>query len=260
MKTNNSNYEYLVLENLISKLSKQYDSLYNTTIENQFFIYRPINRKEYKNILNADIDDLEKQDEMVRTCLLYPEDYDLNNCLGGIPEKLYQEIKDKSYLSVEDMIMLIEMNKDEMELLDNQMTCLISAAFPSYKLEDIEKLDMIQFIKLYTRAEWILTNLKDMTINEDVIDILKQSINSNTEENEIEENNDLNVSNDENTHTSKRPRMTPEQIKEYKEFCKKFPEFNMATDYGFTGDIGPSYHKEPPAMRPGWGIPKKTIK
>ena len=78
MKTNNSNYEYLVLENLISKLSKQYDSLYYTTIENQFFIYRPINRKEYKNILNADIDELEKQDEMVRTCLLYPEDKEIN--------------------------------------------------------------------------------------------------------------------------------------------------------------------------------------
>lgn len=48
---------------------------------------------------------------------------------------------------------LIEAYREEMELLDTQMTCIISEAFPNYKLEEIEEWDMIKFCKMYSRAE-----------------------------------------------------------------------------------------------------------
>ena len=48
--------------------------------------------------------------------------------------------------------------------------------------------------------------------------------------------------------------MSPEQFKQYQEFCKKFPEFDMSTDYAFTGDSSLRFHADNPAERVGWGI------
>ena len=258
--SNTTNYEAIALDSLINKLSKQYDSLFFTELDNQLFIYRTINRKEYKDILKADMDTLDKQDEVCKLCILYPENFDIDNCDGGIPQQLYKEIIDKSCISIEDTIILLEMNRDEMSLLDNQMTCIIAEAFPSYKLEEIENMDMIQFTKLFSRAEWILTNFKNYNLDEDVIDLLSSSLQNKYSE-PIEEDNHIETQNQASTEnnkvTSNRAKMTPKQIKEYQEFCKKFPEFNMASDYAFTGDIGPGFDKRAPALRPGWGIPKK---
>lgn len=270
MKTNSSNsYEAIALDVLINKLTKQYDSLFFVELDEQLFIYRTINRKEYKDILRADIDDLEKQDQICKTCILYPENFNIEDCDGGIPQQLYKEIIEKSCILIEDMILLIEMNREEMDLLDNQMTCVIAEAFPSYKLEEIETMDMMQFIKLFTRAEWILNNFKDYKFNEDIVNLLSSSINNKKEENQnitYNEEKDKNenppnikkeVVNQE-SNNSNRKQMTTEQYREYQEFCKRFPEFNMASDYAFTGDAGIGFNKDAPALRPGWGIPKKT--
>lgn len=266
MKTNSSNsYEAIALDALINKLTKQYDSLFFVELDEQLFIYRTINRKEYKDILRADIDDLEKQDQICKTCILYPENFNIDDCDGGIPQQLYKEIIEKSCILIEDMILLIEMNREEMDLLDNQMSCVIAEAFPSYKLEEIESMDMIQFIKLFTRAEWILNNFKDHRFSEDIVNLLSSSISDKKEEKqnityneEKNESNDKIISPQQQDDKSNRKQMTPEQYREYQEFCKRFPEFNMASDYAFTGDSGIGFNRDAPALRPGWGITKKN--
>lgn len=70
---------------------------------------------------------------------MYPDNYDWDDCIGGIPNELCTEILDKSCVSLEDMGILLEMYREEMHELENQMTCIITKAFPAYKLEEIEK-------------------------------------------------------------------------------------------------------------------------
>lgn len=257
MKINtSSSYEAVALDSLISRLTKEYDSFFFTELDDQLFIYKPINRKEYKNILRADVDDLEKQDQVCKTCILYPENFNIDDCDGGIPEQLYKEIIEKSCILLEDMILLIEINREEMELLDNQMSCVISQAFPSYKLEEIESMDMMQFIKLFTRAEWILNNFKDHQFNEDIVNILSSGLEP--KEEKVQPVKETYKEEVEEEAPSNRKQMTPEQYKQYQEFCNKFPEFNMASDYAFTGDTGVGFNRDAPALRPGWGLPKKN--
>ena len=257
MKINNKNYNQLAFDAVVEKLSKEYDSIVCAEIMDEVFIYRPITRSEYRNIMTADIEDYEKQDLICSTCVLYPEEYDWDDCLGGIPNELCTEILDKSCVSLEDTGILLEMYREEMTELENQMVCIIAKAFPAYKLEEIEKLDNIKFTKLFTRAEWILENLDGLEVNMDVVEIINNALDKTEEviEEKRQENNNSENSEEINEQPkSNRPAMSPEQFKQYQEFCKKFPEFDMSTDYAFTGDSSLRFHADNPAERVGWGI------
>ena len=261
MKTNGKDYNQVAFDVIVEKLSNEYDNIIYTEIMGEIFIYRPITRYEYKNIMMADIEDIEKQDLICDTCVLYPDDYDWDDCIGGIPNELCTEILDKSCVSLEDMGILLEMYREEMHELENQMTCIITKAFPAYKLEEIEKMDTIKFTKLFTRAEWILENLDGLEVNTDVVEVInnalgksKKAINENKEAEEVTaETSDEEVKT-EQPQKSNRPAMSPEQYRQYQEFCKKFPEFDMRTDYAFTGDTGMNASTVNPAQRVGWGI------
>ncbi len=256
MKTNNKNYDQIAFDSIIDKLSKEYDNIICTNIMDEIFIYRPITRYEYKTIMTADIEDFEKQDLICDTCVLYPENYDWDDCLGGIPSELCNEILDKSCVSLEDMGILLEMYREEMNELENQMVCIISKAFPAYKLDEIEKLDTINFTKLFTRAEWILQNLDGLEVNNDVVELINIALGKTPEaSNEsIEDTGNNKEENKTEQPKSNRPAMSPEQFRQYQEFCKKFPEFDMSTDYAFTGDTGMSVSTVNPAQRVGWGL------
>lgn len=255
MKTNGKDYNQVTFEAVVDKLSKEYDNIICTEIMDEIFIYRPITRYEYKNIMMADIEDYEKQDLICDACVLYPEGYDWNDCIGGIPNELCTEILDKSCVSLEDMGILIEMYREEMQELENQMVCVIAKAFPGYKLEEIEKLDTIQFTKLFTRAEWILGNLDGLEVQTDVVSVINNALGKTKEVINENANNNAEESEEiEQPKKSNRPAMSPEQFKQYQEFCKKFPEFDMRNDYAFTGDMGMTVSTVNPAQRVGWGI------
>lgn len=256
MKNNNKNYDEIAFDSIMDKLYKEYDNIVCTNIMDELFVYRPISRHEYKAIMIADIEDYEKQDLICNTCVLYPENYDWEDCIGGIPAELCNEILDKSCVSLEDMGILIEMYREEMLELENQMVCIIAKAFPAYKISEIEKLDTINFTKLFTRAEWTLANLDGLEVNNDVVEIINNALGKTPEvsnESKEETGNNIEENNTEQPK-SNRPAMSPEQFKQYQEFCKKFPEFDMRTDYAFTGDKGMSASTVNPAQRVGWGI------
>ena len=140
--------------------------------------------------------------------------------------------------------------------VENQILCIITKAFPAYKISEIEKLDTINFTKLFTRAEWTLANLDGLEVNNDVVEIINNALGKTPEvsnESKEETGNTIEENNTEQPK-SNRPAMSPEQFKQYQEFCKKFPEFDMRTDYAFTGDTGMNVSTVNPAQRVGWGI------
>ena len=91
----------------------------------------------------------------------------------------------------------------------------------------------------------------------DVVEIINNALGKTEEviEEKKQENNNSENSEEINEQPkSNRPAMSPEQFKQYQEFCKKFPEFDMSTDYAFTGDSSLRFHADNPAERVGWGI------
>lgn len=250
MITNTSNYNtFSSLNSIIDKYANQYDDIDFVVIdENIWFIIRPISRNEYRKIYNDTImSNPEKKDIICKKCILYPTNFDFDNCAAGIPEQLYERIMEISYLELDSIISLIEINRSEMELLEHQMLCIISKMFPCYKYEEIENMNMIQICKLFTRAEWMFKNLNNSDYLLDIIEVTKNAISKNND-------NDINTTNNipnkqEDLNEKPVSKMTDEQRQALDDFYRKFPEFKKENDYVYTGKI---YHefKDPPALRP----------
>ena len=120
----------------------------------------------------------------------------------------------------------------------------------SDEIRELEEYQQSQFFDTSLYDNLIKTNLNTytnvLTLSE-IKEGKKNNIRVNIVWNNIEENNT-------EQPKSNRPAMSPEQFKQYQEFCKKFPEFDMRTDYAFTGDTGMNVSTVNPAQRVGWGI------
>lgn len=274
MKTRSvKNYNALnTLESLIEKYSKQYRNIETFAIDNDIFITRPLTRKEFKDInSNPVMSDIEKKDMICKTCILYPPNFDLDNCIASLPDELYEKIIDQSCIRQEDISELITIFRKEMEYIDNQMACIIVKAFPAYKIDEVENLDMIEFCRLFSKAEWVINNI---TENAEIIDLV-EAINNidETPAKQNKENTEEHVQVKEVEHTPTKPqrdenveydlpdtslddkpisRMTPEQRQAMDDFYRRYPQFDKSTDYAYTGRI-PHEYKDPPALRPNWG-------
>lgn len=182
---NNGQIDYM---SLINDLQDEYGTIYWNTIEGQVYIYRPLGRLEYKELLESEISDLDKEDAVCETCILHPENLNLDECPAGLPSQLFQLILKNSFLdSIESKKIVIAYHRNQMQQFDNQITCIINEAFPNYDIEEIENWDMSKTAKYLSRAEWKLNVLRQIPIDYEKSDqLMEQEWNtqhaSNTEE------------------------------------------------------------------------------
>ncbi len=153
---------------LFLKFCQEYRNVFMFHSDDQFFIYRALGRGEYKEILkNPALTDLDREEVICDTCVLYPEGYDWETCEAGLPTVMSTEILKKSYLTdLDERANLHAFYRSEMYDLDNQITCIIHEAFPQYEMEDIDKWDVEKTTKYLSRAEWILQNLRKAKVDE----------------------------------------------------------------------------------------------
>lgn len=269
---NDSNKQSLNLDQLIEEAFQKYDAVFFSEIDGQLFAYRPLGRKEYKDIVtNDNLDEWSKQDAICEAALIYPTDFDLDNCIAGIPDQLCNDIISKSCLDPESMLYLLHMNRQEANTLGSEMACIIAEAFPSYSIDEIESWNNFKFIKLYSQAEWVLKNMRDIHFQFDIIDYLADVAGISNEELV-----DMGIKDSEEVQqpvpqpavprqqTASQPqaqpqgkgngKMTPEQMKAYQDFVRQHPEFADAMQYdsAFTGFESQTADTVNPALRPGW--------
>ena len=61
------------------------------------FFYRPITRSEFKELnLTANTDVFAKEEALCSIAVIWPENYDFANTLGGLPSTLSEDIMSKS--------------------------------------------------------------------------------------------------------------------------------------------------------------------
>ena len=75
--------------------------IYMSDFNNQIFLWRPIRRKEYRDLQRVDgaKDEYYIEEAMCRTCVLWPEDYALHKITfgkAGVPTTLSQLIMERS--------------------------------------------------------------------------------------------------------------------------------------------------------------------
>lgn len=248
--TNKKRQAELDFDAIVKDLIAEHGTIFFANIDGNSFLYKPLNRKDYKAIVqNDNLTSFEKEDEVCAATILWPEDIDWDEIEAGIPSKLYKEILENSFLdSPESIAHLIEVYREELELLDIQMGCIISEAFPNYDIEEIEKWDMIKFCKMFTRAEWKLKNLRKIDDINDVAEYLKSaySSNNNVEEgespqHETQQNITPTQINEPTNHDSSKTvkvgtrEMSEDEYRQYQEMQRMFPEIDWGADTMYTG-------------------------
>lgn len=87
---------------MVSDWKARYDGeIYMSDFADQIFIWRPIRRKEYREIqrVEGSVDEYYMEESICRTCVLYPEDYAMHKITfgkAGIPSTLSQMIMERS--------------------------------------------------------------------------------------------------------------------------------------------------------------------
>lgn len=273
---------------LLSDFAEQYDVIHHVKIDDENFVFRILGRHEYKKIINTPgLTQMDMEDMICDTCLLYPNDYDFDESPAGLPSELTEMILQNSFLDgVESTLRLLDHYKEEMDELENQMMCIISEAFPSYTLDEIESWNNLKFCKMFSRAEWKFNNLKDTEIKDvstlirDIVELREEGL----EEEEIEqilEQKELNNNGtvftankeqapvqqhmptkntpDNNVSRNGKQKLTPEKLMELEKMKKMFPEIKWDEDELLNhGADDALQHVDTmstvaPALRPGWG-------
>ena len=264
-----SNKQTVDLDYLIEETFQKYSAVFFSEIDGQLYSYRPLGRKEYKDILtNESLDDFDKQDAIVKTALIYPIDFDLDDCPAGVPNQLCTDIVEKSCLDPESMLYLLHMNRQEAEQLGSEMACIIAEAFPNYSIDEIESWNNFKFMKIYAQAEWVLKNIRGVQFQIDIVDYLAEVAGVTDEElvqmgikNEVEQPQPAYRPQPQQQPVASaavpkqgNSKMSPEQMRAYQDFVRQHPEFADAMQYdsAFTGFESQTADTVNPALRPGW--------
>lgn len=242
---------------LIEELKAKYRTVYWIHLDGEIYIYKPLGRKDYKDISeNESLSTMDKEDEVMVKCLLYPDSktIEIDDLPAGIGNRLFTTIMENSFLAdLESRTAIMDYYRSEMFDLQNQIPCLINEAFPQYDIEDIENWDVERTSKYLSRAEWKLQNLRGMEFN---YDLLQQQETSGQAVQEQQEEGNFNVKSaleqpEEVKTTKKKEALTPEKLAEMR---KKFPEINWDADTITTegaGGMVDSLDVVSPALRVG---------
>ena len=255
------------LTELLIKFREKHRNVYMYQSDDNVFFYRPLSRAEYKTLFNNDkINDMDREDVIVNTCLLYPEDFDMDNCEAGLVTNLAEQIMKNSFLTAEAQNRILNYYRSDMADVDNQITCVIHEAFPTMDIEAMENWGVEQTLKYYSRAEWILHNIRGLPYKQGDEahnafagrpdpDIPKKPLEYNLPKREIKEEQPKERTEKKrkvNHRGGKKQKLTPEKLAELK---RKYPTINWEADNGLDGTDGLTKQPEvdtavAPALRP----------
>ena len=250
------------IEQIYNKLLEKHGVIYTHESDDELYMYKLLTKLEYEALTSQIEDELDLQDAIVQTCVLYPSDLDIDNMLPGEVFELAKIIVEQSCVSLEDRLTMLEVFTEEMGRLDNVLCCLIMRAFPSYKFDELENMNYPDLYRLYSRAEWYLVNVLQEPLTFSAEQAIREAINGpevqgshsdyysngHNEDGEEEQapQQDMTqgahmgrklseVMSEINNSGSKRKPMTEEQQRQLNEFKKQFPEMHMEADAMYTG-------------------------
>ena len=252
-------------ERILEKLQEKHRNIFVCEIGDEVYVYKLLTKLEYDTLTSQVDDELDLQDAIVETCVLYPEDLIADDMLPGDVYNLSAEITSQSCVLPEDRLLMLEIFSAESAQLDNVMCSLIIRAFPAYKWEELENMSYPELYKMYCRAEWHIINVLQEPLQFSAMETIRQSLygtsgggsldyysNGHDEENgndemDIEPQQQQeevgkymgrklsDVMSEINNSGSKRKPMTDEQRMELERFKQQFPDIRMDQDAMYTG-------------------------
>lgn len=175
-----------------AKYKKKYENIYQLEFDEITFIFRPLGRLEYAEIALEELGEAEMQEAICRNGVLYPLDYNYEYGLAGIPEVLAENILDASGLKQGQIFDILMSYRDEMDNFDFQIDSIIHEVYPEYKIEEIESWPVRKTLYYYSRAEWVMRNVRHVETEtfyllDELIKLRIETLRGEIEEDEVEE-------------------------------------------------------------------------
>lgn len=272
MKINSKiqDYQNIDISEIYGILKETYDEVFMLNSCGKTFLYRQLGRKDYKDLMKSeDFNVFEKEEIICEVCVLWPENFDFKECEAGIPTELSKAILRNSFLdNIESRQILIDVFREEMYEIDNQVSCLIHEAFPEFTLAEIEQWDMQKTAKYLSRSEWKLVNLRGATFNHDPftgrtieeIEKLRESVQEEPAKQKVKTEEISSFVPGETVEQrqtrlkdgAKKEKLTPQKLMELQE---KYPEMkwgNNVLDDISINDFSDKVSSESLALRPGF--------
>lgn len=266
MKVASGPKETVDVTKLYIDFCQQYRNVFIIQLDGQCYIYRALGRSEYKEILaDGRFNDFQKEELICSQCLLYPDPDTVvwDDMPAGIPTELEKAILKESFLDdVGRRRSLHDYYRAEMYDIDNQISCIISEAFPNLDIEEIEQWDVEKTTKYLSRAEWKLHSLRGIEFG-----VAGENV-EHSGTNGMDMGDRPEVQRQEKVHKAKKDdsgktirggerknKLTPEKMKEREEFLRKFPQFandSVIESGGIEGLAQDDVDDLAPALRPGW--------
>ncbi len=150
------------LERAIFLLKQEHHTLFVYEVGGETFIFRPMSKAEFAQILGKSrVDEVMLSETVCELCVLWPEGYDFENCEpAGLTERLSDEIIEKSCFGDEERLSeLVFHYRQEQERDNTQVENTILVAFPSITPQQLKHMTAYEIADYYSRAEWVVNNM-----------------------------------------------------------------------------------------------------
>lgn len=147
------------------KLEEKYDDIYKTEILEHTFFWRELTQKEYEQATRLFNDEEDILEYICTTCVVKPLDFDFDNCYAGITNTLGKIILEQSGYVDGHGKRQLAYYRMQMGMFENQIVPIISAAFPSLNIEEVEKWTLNKQIRYLAMAEWTLIHVHGIPIS-----------------------------------------------------------------------------------------------
>lgn len=122
------------------------------------YVFKTISPKEYSQAKMLTTTKEELSDAICQIALIYPSEYDFSQSpVAGLSDSMSQHIIEESLLFNEvGVIDKFEECKGKLNTFLTQCSLFIKAAFPEYKLEEIENWNYERLMDMTAKAEFVL--------------------------------------------------------------------------------------------------------
>lgn len=145
------------MQEIIRDLKRKYPQVYATIVGDDLYIWRPLGRREYREILEQATDEHDLEERIAQAAVVWPEGIDFQKGKAGAPEILAAEIKEASgYGSPERVYHAMDFYREQMQHFEFQAEAAIAAVFPQITFAEMENWTVDQLMWHAVRAEWAI--------------------------------------------------------------------------------------------------------
>jgi hypothetical protein len=155
---------------ILEELKDKYWNIYKSHIDGYGeFIWRELSRREWNKAMRFYQDPYEREEYVIRTCVIQPdmELFDIDNSRAGLVTSLAVTILRESGFSSEPtgkIEYLMSTYDNEMQSFQHQVSCIITEAFPTLDIEEVEDWPLEKTIWYYSRAKYKIESLRGIEL------------------------------------------------------------------------------------------------